>query len=56
MRDINIFLHMSLDGIVEGPKGAMDIGLWPTTKNWKLLQKKPYQAWTLFYGGEQLMT
>ncbi|EFR43786.1 dihydrofolate reductase family protein [Streptococcus pseudoporcinus] len=26
MRDINIFLHMSLDGIVEGPKGAMDIG------------------------------
>lgn len=26
MRDIVLFLHMSLGGIVEGPKGAMDIG------------------------------
>ncbi|MGQ7366528.1 dihydrofolate reductase family protein [Streptococcus suis] len=26
MRKLVIFLHMSLDGIVEGPNGAMDIG------------------------------
>lgn len=26
MREIVLFLHMSLDDIVEGPKGAMDIG------------------------------
>ncbi len=26
MRNLVIFLHMSLDGIVEGPNGAMDIG------------------------------
>lgn len=26
MRKLKIFLHMSLDGIVEGPKGPMDIG------------------------------
>lgn len=26
MRDLVVFLHMSLDGIVEGPNGAMDIG------------------------------
>lgn len=25
MRELTIFLHMSLDGVVEGPKGAMDI-------------------------------
>lgn len=26
MRNLVVFLHMSLDGIVEGPNGAMDIG------------------------------
>lgn len=26
MRKLVVFLHMSLDGIVEGPNGAMDIG------------------------------
>lgn len=26
MRNLVVFLHMSLDGVVEGPKGAMDIG------------------------------
>lgn len=26
MRDLVVFLHLSLDGVVEGPKGPMDIG------------------------------
>lgn len=26
MRNLVVFLHSSLDGIIEGPKGAMDIG------------------------------